>query len=309
MSKYYTINYNLDSLIPSIKTNSELYHKIFSIIYDNYDSIIFIGLLSDESYKYYNDLKRKISFLNKLINKYDTRYEIPYYEEEVKAINHMLKEYNTDNCVLYKQTHPLIEFFSDITNHTNIIIVNADDNLSNVPLALLKMKYDDFPHKINLLTNESSENDITNIKENIELYYKLHDDELKSCNKDVSTYYFLPFEYSSNNYTFYNIKCLLDPLPKSGILMPENDGNAFMLAITDIVTKYNNIIIMNESSEINYIITPKTGVNHIYKMKIKDKITVIKDIHHKFTKNNFDEDTENIKKMLECIFANNSFLL
>jgi|SaaInlStandDraft_5_1057022.scaffolds.fasta_scaffold16486_2 hypothetical protein len=309
MSKYYTIDYNLDSLIPSIKTNSELYQNIFSIIYDNYDSIIFIGLFSDERYKYYNDLKRKISILNKLINKYETRYEIPYYEEELKAINHMIKEYNTDNCVLYKQTHPLIKFFSNITNNKNVIIVNVDDNPHNVPLALLKMKYDNFPHKINLLTDNSSKNDINNIKENIELYYKLHDDELKSCNKDVYIYHFLPFEYSSNKYTFYNINCLLDPLPKNGILMPENNGNEFMLYITEIVTEYNNIIIMNESTEINYIITPKTGVSRLYKSTFKEKVAVIKDIYYKFTKKKFDEDTEDIKKMLECIFANNSFLL
>ena len=309
MSKYYTIKYNLDSLIPLIKTNEELYNKIYSIIYNNHDSLIFIGMLSDQSFKYYHDLKRKLPFLNELVNKYDTRYEILYYEEEIKAINHMLKEYNKDNCVLYKQNHPLIDFFSNITDFMNVIVVNIDDNLINVPLALLKMKYDDFPNKINLITDNSSEDDISDIIENIELYYKLYDNELESCNKDVLTYTFKPFKYESKIYTFHSIKYAIYPLPKNGILMPNKEGNEFLMAITNIVLKYSNIIIMNNDSDINYIITRKTGVNHLYKSKFKDKVNVIKNIYRKFKKDEFDEDTEEFKKLLECKFENNSFLL
>ena len=63
----------------------------------------------------------------------------------------------------------------------------------------------------------------------ISIDFESHEFGDSNAPKDVYIYHFSPFEYSSNKYTFYNINCLVDPLPKNGILMPENDGNEFML--------------------------------------------------------------------------------
>ena len=309
MSKYYTIKYVNDSLIPKIKTNKELYKTIFNLIYNNHDSLIFIGLTSDQPFKYFDDLKRKMQFLKKLEEKYDSRFEIPFYEEEIKAVNHILKEFNKESCEFYKQIHPLFNFFFDVKEIQNVIIVNIDDFHINVPLAYLKMKYDKFPNKIDLITEDSSEGDIKDIIENIELYYKFYEDELTLSKKDVLTYTFPTLEYKSNFYTFHNIKYAIDPIPQNGIFMPQNTGNKFLSKLGDLVFNYNNIIMINYESEINYIITKKTGISHCYRYKFKDKVNILKNIYKKFKKNEFDEDTEDLKDLLECKFNKNTFLI
>tara|TARA_B100000902_G_scaffold396420_1_gene457366 strand:- start:4154 stop:5083 length:930 start_codon:yes stop_codon:yes gene_type:complete len=309
MSQYYTIKYTNNSLIPKIKTNKELYNKIFNLIYNNHDSLIFIGLISDQPFKYFDDLKRKLPFLKILAQKFDSQFEIPFYKEEIKAVNYILKEFNKDSCEFYKQIHPLFNFFFELKEIQNIIIVNVDDFHINIPLAYLKMKYNKFPNKIDLITEDSSEGDIEDIIENIELYYKVYEDELNTSKKDVLTYTFPTLEYDSKLYTFHNIKYAIDPIPQNGIFMPQKTGEKFLTALASLVFKYGNIIMINCESEIDYIITQKTGINHCYRYKFKDKVNILKNIYTKFKKDEFDEDTEDLKELLECKFNKNTFLI
>jgi hypothetical protein len=308
MSLVYKINYDLSMLNKTLQTNEDLYNNIFNIINIKTPSIIYFGLYSDEKYKYEADLKNKLPFLNKLINKYDIRDTIPYYEEEIKSINFMLTEYNKDSCVVYKQSHPLVDFFSDITKNKNILYINIDDT-DSIPIALLKKKYDDFPNKINLLSIDSSENDIIDIKENIEQYYKLQENEIARMTQDTSVYKFEPFNKSGKIYNFYKIKYLIHPRPTSGVLQPEKEGNEFMLAITKFALKYKQIIIINEILEINYIIIPNLGIKKLLYQPIKTKCNIIRDMYKKLTNDEYTETNENIMKMLECEYIKTSFLL
>jgi hypothetical protein len=308
MNEVYKIKYNRGLLLKPIETNEELYHRIFSEINGNMSEIVVISFNCDRKFKYENDMINKISFIDKIIENYDSRFELPYYEEEIKAINHILIEFNKDVCTLYKQIPPLANFLASLIGTNNCKVFNIDFNIKYPSISHLIKKYKDFPKKIELINNGSSKNDIEEINKNIRNYYKYQRDEIDNVKIESSLYKFDKFS-SDMNYSFININYLLDPSLNNGNLMPVNEASDFLTSVQKLATIKNKIILINDGLEIISLILPKMDMIKLKGKGDKEKIKIIKDINFKFKMLPILKSDDSIKEMFKCEFGDYSFLL
>lgn len=308
MYEVYKIKYNRGLLLKPIETNDELYHRIFSEINGNKSEIVVISFNCDVKFKYENDMINKTTFIDKIIENYESRFELPYYEEEIKAINHILTEFNKNKCELYKQIPPLANFLASLIGTDNCTVFNIDFDIKYPSMSHLIKKYKDFRNKIELISNESSKNEIEEINKNIRNYYKYQRDEIDSVKIESSLYKFDKFS-SDMNYSFININYLLDPPLNNGNLMPINEASDFLTSVQKLATNRNKIIMINDGLEVISLILPKMDIIKLKGKGDKEKIKIIKDINFKFKMLPILKSDDSIKQMFKCEFGDYSFLL
>ena len=308
MSEVYEIKYTKGLLVKPIETNEELFHKIYNEIDNKVSEVVVISFNCDHKFKYEYDMVNKIDFLNRMINGYDTRFELPYYEEEIQAINKILSEFNKNDCSKYKQLPPIIKFLSGLVNTNKCTVFNIDTEIKCPSISHLREKYKDFPSKFDLLSEKSSIDDIEEIKKKIEKYYRYQREEILNSNNESSVSKFEKFD-SDLEYQFININYFMDPRLKNGNLMPENDANELLYALQNLATNRNKIILLNDNLYICNIILPKFGMIKLYGKSKNQQINIIKEIHNKFNKLPIFKSDKSINEMLRCEFAEYSFLL